>query len=396
MKIARSNKNPIMPREKVEMLIEKLSSKNVESIILYGSQLSGNLSDSSDIDLLVVIKELEGRTISHLIENKLALENVLKVPISLNIHTIDELNPLLKKKNIFVHKNRSEYLTYKYKYHYLCIYGKNPFRFFGDPTPKQIRGESIRLLLSFSYNLKKFILNPELAPHKEREFIRTPLISLEYIAAFYGYISRDKHDAFKFLIKNNLIEKKHASFIKEIMKKNCLTFKEKIESINFIDFYRKLLVKKYLNFAQSDIRYVNKEVKFHWDLKYPQAVSMAILKHKNKILLLKRTSDDYLYPNLWTLPGGYLKKNETFEDCIRREISEETGLNGFDTICLFKNNKVITKRVAIGCFLVRLNSQKINLSEHSDYGFFDIEELGDINLTPECRKVLAKYLVDKI
>jgi len=396
MKIAHSKKKPVIPKEKVKILIKGLSSKNVESIILYGSQLSGNLSNNSDIDLLVIIKELEGKTIKNLIENKIELERILKVPISLNIHTIDELNPLLKKKNIFMHKNRSEFMIYKYKYHYLCIYGKNPFRLFDDPTPKQIREESIKLLLSFSYNLKKFILNPELAPHKEKEFIRTPIISLEYIAAFYGYISLDKYDAFKFLIKNNFIEKKHIVFIKNIMKKNHLSFKEKIESINFIDYYRKLLVKKYLNFAQSDIRYVNKKIKFHWDLKYPQAVSMAILEYKSKILLLKRTSDDYLYPNLWTLPGGYLKKNETFENCIRREISEETGLNSFDIIGLFKNKKVVTKRVAIGCFLVQLNNQKINLSEHSDYNFFSIKRLKNLNLTPECKKVLTKYLVDKI
>jgi ADP-ribose pyrophosphatase YjhB (NUDIX family)/predicted nucleotidyltransferase len=396
MKITHSKKKPVMPKEKVKILIRRLSSGNVESIILYGSQLSGNLSNSSDLDLLVTIKELEGKTIKNLIKNKTELERTLKIPISLNIHTLDELDPLLKKRNIFMHKNRSEFMIYKYKYHYLCIYGKNPFRLFDDPTPKQIREESIKLLLSFSYNLKKFILNPELAPHKEKEFIRTPLISLEYIAAFYGYISLDKYDAFKFLIRNNLIEKKHINFIKKIVKKNYLSFKEKIESINFIDYYRKLLVKEYLNFAQSDIRYVNKKIKFHWNLKYPQAVSMAILKHKSKILLLKRTSDDYLYPNMWTLPGGYLKKNETFEECIRREIFEETGLSGLDIIGLFKHKKVITKRVAVGCFLVQLNNQEINLSEHSNYGFFDFKKLNNLNLTPECKKVLTKYLINKI
>jgi len=396
MKIAHSKNKPAMPEEKIKILIKGLSSENVESIILYGSQLSGNLSNNSDIDLLVAIKEIDEKTIKNLIKNKIELERTLKVPISLNIHTIDELDPLLKKRNIFMHKNRSEFMIYKYKYHYLCIYGKNPFEFFEDPTPKQIREESIKLLLSFSYNLKKFILNPELAPHKEKEFIRMPLISLEYIAAFYGYISLDKYDAFKFLIRNNLIEKEHINFVKKIIKKSNLSFKEKIESIIFLDYYRKLLVKKYLNFAQSDIRYVNRKIKFHWNLKYPQAVSMAILEHKSKILLLKRTPDDYLYPNMWTLPGGYLKKDETFEDCIRREISEETGLNGFDIIGLFKNKKVITKRVAVGCFLVQPNNKKIKLSEHSDYNLFDVKRLKNLNLTPECRKVLAKYLIDKI
>jgi len=396
MKIVQTKKISALSREKINILVKKLYSKDIESIILYGSQLSGNLSKNSDVDLLVTIKKLGGETIKNLIKNKIELERILKIPISLNVHTVDELNPLLKKRNIFMHKNRSEFMIYKYKYHYLCIYGKNPFEFFDDPTPKQIREESIKLLLSFSYNLKKFVLNPELAPHKEKEFIRTPLIVLEYIAAFYGYISLDKYDAFKFLIRENLLEIKHVNFIKRVMREDNLSFKEKINSIDFIDYYRKMLVRKYLNFAQSDIRYINKKIKFSWDLKSPQAVSMAIVEYKSKILMLKRTPNDYLYSNMWTLPGGYLKKNETFEDCIRREVTEEIGLRIFDTINLYENKKVITKRVAIGCFLINLDNDKIILSEHSDYNFFDIKEIKKLNLTPECKKVLTKYLVYKI
>lgn len=392
MKIAHARKRPIISEDKIRDIIKKISSESIESVILYGSQLSGNLSKKSDIDLLVVIKKLDEKTIKKLIKNKTELERTLEIPISLNIHTKDELNPLLKKRNIFMHKNRSEFIIYKYKYHYLCIYGKNPFESFNNPTPKQIREEAIKLLLSFSYNLKKFILNPELAQHKEKEFIRTPLIALEYIAAFYGYVSLDKYDAFRFLEKNNLLKKRHSEFINEIIKKEKVSFNEKIKIIGFIDYYRSLLIKKYLTLGQSDIRYVSKKIKFHWDLKYPQAVSMVLVEHKGKILLVKRTSDDYLYPNMWTLPGGYAEKRETFEDCIRRELFEEIGLKDYEIIPLFKNERVITKRVAIGCFLIILKDKKIILSEHSGFNFFETNDLKKLNLTPESKKVLTKYL----
>lgn len=76
MKIAYPEKKPAMSKEKLKILIKRLSSKDVESIILYGSQLSGNLSDNSDIDLLVTIKELDGKTINNLIENKIELERI--------------------------------------------------------------------------------------------------------------------------------------------------------------------------------------------------------------------------------------------------------------------------------------------------------------------------------
>ena len=391
MKVANPTKKPILSKKEINLIVKKLKNKEVKSIILYGSQLSGNISKKSDIDLLVVIRTLNKTIIKKLIENKIELEKIIKIPISLNIHTSDELNPLLKKRNIFIHKNRSEFIIYKYKYHYLCVYGKNPFELFKDPSPKQIREEVIRLLLSFSYNLKKFILNPDLAPHKEKEFIRTPLIALEYIAAFYGYISLDKYDAFQFLIKNKFIANKHIEFIKKIVCKGDFSFEEKVMSINFIDYYRKLLIRMYLTLAQSDIRYVNKNVKPHYNLKYPQAVSMAIVKHKDKILLLKRTSDDYLYPNKWTLPGGYLEKGETFNDCIKREIIEEIGLKSFGVTPLFKNKRIINRRVAIGCFLIDLKSKNIKLSEHSNSNFLDVKKIEKIDLTPECREVLREY-----
>jgi predicted nucleotidyltransferase len=127
MKIAQTKNISILLREKINVIVKKLCSKNIYSIILYGSQLSGNLPKNSDLDLLVVIKELDVEKIKNLIENKMELERILKIPVSLNVHTLDELNPLLKKRSIFIHKNRSEFMIYKYKYHYLCIYGENPF-----------------------------------------------------------------------------------------------------------------------------------------------------------------------------------------------------------------------------------------------------------------------------
>lgn len=392
MEIARTDKKPTISRENLNKIINRLSSKEIESIIIYGSQLSGGVSKNSDLDLLVVIKRLDEKIIKKLIQGKIDLEKIINLEISLNVHTKDELDPLLKKKNIFMHKNRSEFLIYKYKYHYLCIYGKNPFKFFEDPSPKQIREEAIKLLLSFSYNLKKFILNPALAPHKEKEFIRTLLISLEYIAAFYGYVSRDKYDALRYLKENKLIKGKDIRFIQEVSPKEKLTFREKIKVIKFIDFYRGLLVKDYLTFAQSDIRYLNGKIKLHWDLKYPQAVSMAIVLYNHKILLVKRTKDDYIYPDRWTLPGGYLENKESFEDCIKRELLEETSLTKYKITSLFNNKKIKTKRVAIGCFLINPDDNKIKLAEHSNFNFFNIKEINKLQLTPESKKVLEKYL----
>lgn len=43
------------------------------------------------------------------------------------------------------------------------------------------------------------------------------------------------------------------------------------------------------------------------------------------VLLVKR--GEYPYKNMWALPGGFLRKDETIEECAFREIKEETNVS---------------------------------------------------------------------
>ena len=33
-----------------------------------------------------------------------------------------------------------------------------------------------------------------------------------------------------------------------------------------------------------------------------------------------------VYPNAWVLPGGHIDLGETLEECVIREVNEETGV----------------------------------------------------------------------
>ena len=52
---------------------------------------------------------------------------------------------------------------------------------------------------------------------------------------------------------------------------------------------------------------------------------MAIITKDKKLLLTKR-SDKLIFPNAWVLPGGHLDPGESLEECARREIKEECGI----------------------------------------------------------------------
>ena len=50
----------------------------------------------------------------------------------------------------------------------------------------------------------------------------------------------------------------------------------------------------------------------------------AIIVKDNKILLIKRGAE--VFTGYWALVGGYLEWDESYEDCIKREVKEEVDL----------------------------------------------------------------------
>src|SRR5690606_12320778 len=55
----------------------------------------------------------------------------------------------------------------------------------------------------------------------------------------------------------------------------------------------------------------------------PNACSIALID-EDRVFLIQRAYPPFA--NLWTLPGGRREPGETAEDCVRRELFEETGL----------------------------------------------------------------------
>ena len=53
----------------------------------------------------------------------------------------------------------------------------------------------------------------------------------------------------------------------------------------------------------------------------------AAIEDEGKILLLRRALTMAYQPGCWDLPGGHLAVSETFEECLVREVAEETGLS---------------------------------------------------------------------
>jgi len=57
----------------------------------------------------------------------------------------------------------------------------------------------------------------------------------------------------------------------------------------------------------------------------PIRVAAALIFEAGRLLIAQRPADKHL-GGLWEFPGGKLEEGETFQDCLKREIREEIGV----------------------------------------------------------------------
>lgn len=62
------------------------------------------------------------------------------------------------------------------------------------------------------------------------------------------------------------------------------------------------------------------------DKKQTIEVAAALIHERGKYLITQRYPSSHL-GLMWEFPGGKRKKNESIQDCLRREIKEELGLD---------------------------------------------------------------------
>lgn len=109
----------------------------------------------------------------------------------------------------------------------------------------------------------------------------------------------------------------------------------------------------------------------------------GICEVNGKILLLKVRSKSSNDANKWEIPGGKVKKGEFFDDALRREYLEETGLeitieSLYNTIqnnyTACKTNEQI-KSIQLIMKVTSVSDEVTISEEHDEYGWFTEEEV---------------------
>ena len=112
----------------------------------------------------------------------------------------------------------------------------------------------------------------------------------------------------------------------------------------------------------------------------------GICEFNDKILLLKIRSKSAHDAGKWEIPGGKVKKCEFFDEALKREYLEETGLD-IDIVSLYnvvRNDYTACKTSeevkSIQLIMkVTCDSDEVNISrEHDEYGWFTIDEVNQM------------------
>ena len=136
---------------------------------------------------------------------------------------------------------------------------------------------------------------------------------------------------------------------------------------------------------------VHKLKKAYWKIVKPQTLGVRAIildESKEKVLLVRHTYIKGLY-----LPGGGVKKFETPESAIMRELKEEIGFivkscelfGVYSNYSEFKSDTVIVL-ICTGNMMGNTVSKEIQ-----SFGFFDVFDLPD-DVSPGTRRRIDEYL----
>lgn len=130
-------------------------------------------------------------------------------------------------------------------------------------------------------------------------------------------------------------------------------------------------------------------------LKITNPVNLIILNTQNQVLLAKRNEDE-IDKGKWSIPGGCVENNESFEETLHREIKEElnckiTKYDYFKSYSFQVSNNFIARAVY---FYGEINGQIQLNDELSEYQRFDlnVEKIKELDLAFNQEEVLMDFV----
>jgi mutator protein MutT len=124
-------------------------------------------------------------------------------------------------------------------------------------------------------------------------------------------------------------------------------------------------------------------------------VTAAIIRKDNKILIAKRKRAFMGSP--WEFPGGKVENNETLQECLKRELCEELGIEVEIGAFLCSHKHVLNCQSAIHLYAYEVThiSGEFQLMDHEEIRWVTIDELEQYNF-PDTHRMIIKFLLNRL
>lgn len=124
-------------------------------------------------------------------------------------------------------------------------------------------------------------------------------------------------------------------------------------------------------------------------------VSAAIIERNGKILIARRKKGSPLEQK-WEFPGGKVEPDETPEECLKRELSEELGIEADigEFICAGKHS-YSHMSIELSAYKVSSFTGNISLNCHDEIKWILPSELKDYEF-PEANALILRKLMEDI
>lgn len=121
----------------------------------------------------------------------------------------------------------------------------------------------------------------------------------------------------------------------------------------------------------------------------------GVIARGGKLLVLRRAPSMGYKPGCWDLPGGHLAIGELFEECLAREIEEETGLRVATPRLLGIHNSIGPYLQMIFACDIAGTSHLIRLRphEHVEARWVTPLELAELELIPYLEGIMRRGML---
>jgi mutator protein MutT len=134
-------------------------------------------------------------------------------------------------------------------------------------------------------------------------------------------------------------------------------------------------------------------------LKLSRFAGIILMNPEGEVLLQLRSTDERLYPDCWTLPGGKVEEGESPEQAILREVKEELGWDLRDH-SLFKvivenpPDETVERYIYWGNISER--AEDLQLGEGVLLKYFSARKILRLEVAFDLKPVIMQFLKDHV